>query len=57
VRIVILATAFVFTVALAAMTAYVMATDGVTPLVVISFGVLALFTFGILGALRSPPGA
>ena len=29
--------------------------DGVTPLVVISLGILALFGFGVVGALTTPP--
>jgi hypothetical protein len=37
------------------LTLHVVASDGLDVLTVISFIVLAMFTFGIVGALRGPP--
>jgi hypothetical protein len=55
VRIPILLIALVFTAGLAVLTAIDIARYGVTVLAVLAILVLALFTFGILGALREPP--
>jgi hypothetical protein len=54
-RAAILITAGVFIVLLAALTGVTAARHGVDILVVVSFIVLALFLFGILGALFNPP--
>jgi hypothetical protein len=51
----VLVLALLFTLALAALTLWVMARQGVDILVVVSLVVLALFTFGIVGALLHPP--
>ena len=40
---------------LAFLTVSVAVRDGVTPLVVVSIGILALLGFGVLGALTNPP--
>jgi hypothetical protein len=40
---------------LAFLTISVVIADGVTPLVVVSLGILALFGFGVVGALTTPP--
>jgi hypothetical protein len=40
---------------LAFLTVSVAVTDGVTPLVVLSFGILAMFGIGVIGALTTPP--
>jgi hypothetical protein len=40
---------------LAFLTISVVIDDGVTPLVVVSLGILALFGFGVVGALTTPP--
>ncbi len=40
---------------MAYLTVSVAVKDGVTPLVVLSFGILAMFGIGIIGALTSPP--
>jgi hypothetical protein len=54
-RTVILSLALVFIVGFAALTISVAIEDGVTFLVVVSLLILALFGFGVLGALRHPP--
>lgn len=54
-RRIVLLVALVATVAFGYLTVAVAVKDGVTVLVVISFVVLALFAFGIIGALRHPP--
>jgi hypothetical protein len=51
----ILGVTLVFTAALAYLTIRVMIEHGIDFLVVLSLLVLALFGFGILGALREPP--
>lgn len=40
---------------LAYLTISVAVKDGVTPLVVLSFGILAMFGIGVVGALTTPP--
>jgi hypothetical protein len=55
-REVVLAIALVFTLGFAALTIQAVANDGFNVLTVLSLLVLALFAFGILGALRNPPG-
>ncbi len=40
---------------LAFLTVSVAMKDGVTPLVVLSFGILAMFGIGVVGALSTPP--
>ncbi len=40
---------------LAFLTVSVAVEDGVTPLVVLSFGILAMFAIGVVGALTTPP--
>jgi len=40
---------------LAYLTVSVVVKDGVTPLVVLSFGILAMFGIGVIGALTTPP--
>ena len=40
---------------LAYLTVSVAVKDGVTPLVVLSFGILAMFGIGMIGALTTPP--
>ena len=40
---------------LAFLTISVAVKDGVTPLVVLSFGILLMFGIGVVGALTSPP--
>lgn len=55
-REVVLAIALVFTLGFAALTIQAVAKDGFNVLTVLSLLVLALFAFGILGALRNPPG-
>ncbi len=40
---------------LAFLTVSVAVSDGVTPLVVLSFGILAMFGIGVVGALATPP--
>jgi hypothetical protein len=54
-RSLVLVLALLFTVALAALTLWVVARQGVDVLVVVSLVVLALFTFGVVGALLHPP--
>jgi hypothetical protein len=44
-----------FTAALSALTVYVMARSGPDVLTALSLLVLAMFTFGVVGALRHPP--
>ncbi len=51
----ILGVVLVFIVALAGLTIQVAVTQGVDILTVLSLLVLALFGFGIVGALRHPP--
>jgi prepilin signal peptidase PulO-like enzyme (type II secretory pathway) len=54
-RSVVLAVVLVFTAALAALTIDVMLREGPDVLTVLSLLVIALFGFGIVGALRNPP--
>ncbi|HVE68647.1 MAG TPA: hypothetical protein VNB64_08720 [Solirubrobacteraceae bacterium] len=54
-RRIVLGVALVFTLALAFLTVEVTISEGVSILTVLSLLVLALFGFGILGALRHPP--
>jgi quinol-cytochrome oxidoreductase complex cytochrome b subunit len=54
-RTVILTIALVFIVGFAALTVSVAIEDGVTALVLVSLVILALFGFGVVGALRNPP--
>jgi hypothetical protein len=54
-RSLVLGLALVFTVALGALTLWVVARHGIDLLVVVSLVVLGLFTFGIVGALLHPP--
>ena len=55
-REVVLAIALVFTLGFAALTIQAVANDGFNVLTVLSLLVLELSAFGILGALRNPPG-
>jgi hypothetical protein len=52
----VLLVALVFIAAFAALTIYVAALNGFNVLVAFSLLVLAMFAFGIVGALRRPPG-
>jgi len=52
----VLAVALVFIALFAALTIGVIAQDGLSPDVVLALLVLALLGFGIVGALRNPPG-
>lgn len=54
-RTVILIVALAFIVFFGLLTASEVVSQGVTPAVVISLVILALFAFGIVGALRGPP--
>ena len=54
-RQIVLGVVLVFTLALAGLTVEVAVSEGVSILTVLSLLVLALFAFGILGALRHPP--
>jgi len=54
-RQIILAVVLVFIAALAGLTIQVAVTEGFDVLTVLSLLVLALFGFGIVGALRHPP--
>ena len=54
-RTIILGVVLVFTLALGALTIEVAITDGFDVLVALSLLVVALFGFGIVGALRHPP--
>ena len=54
-RTIILGAALAFTALLLFLTFFVLFTSGIDVLVVISLLVLALFAFGILGALTNPP--
>ena len=54
-RLVVLAVALLFTVGLAVLTAMDIVRYGLTVISVLALGVLILFAFGILGALREPP--
>jgi hypothetical protein len=56
-RTAVLAIVLAFTAALSALTVYVMARNGPDVLTALSLLVLAMFTFGIVGALRHPPDA
>jgi hypothetical protein len=56
-RTAVLAIVLAFTAALSALTVYVMARHGPDVLTALSLLVLAMFTFGIVGALRHPPDA
>jgi hypothetical protein len=56
-RTAVLAIVLAFTVALSALTAYVMARNGPDVLTALSLLVLAMFAFGAVGALRHPPDA
>ncbi len=51
----ILLASLVFIAFLAFLTVSVAVKDGVTPLVVLSFGILAMFGIGVVGALSTPP--
>jgi hypothetical protein len=53
----VLAVVLAFSAALSGLTIYVMARHGPDVLTAISLLVLAMFTFGIVGALRHPPDA
>jgi hypothetical protein len=52
----VLLVALLFIAAFAALTIYVAAVNGFNVLVAFSLLVLAMFAFGIVGALRRPPG-
>lgn len=52
----VLLVALLFIVAFAALTIYVAAVNGFNVLIAASLLVLAMFAFGIVGALRRPPG-
>ncbi|MBA3746875.1 MAG: hypothetical protein H0W96_05200 [Solirubrobacterales bacterium] len=54
-RAAILAAALVFIAVLAALTATAVVNGGFNVLTVVSLVVLALFAFGIVGTLRTPP--
>ncbi len=54
-RTLILATALVFTAGFAALTVYSVGAGGFDVLTVLSLLVIAMFAFGIVGALRNPP--
>ncbi len=54
-RAAILGAALLFIGILAALTVYVTVTSGVSVLTVVSLVVLAMFAFGIVGALLQPP--
>ena len=54
-RRIVLGVVLVFTLGLAFLTFEVAISDGVSVLTVLSLLVLALFGFGIVGALRQPP--
>ncbi|MFN8131687.1 MAG: hypothetical protein U0R70_09075 [Solirubrobacteraceae bacterium] len=54
-RSIVLAIVLIFVAALAAMTLDVMFREGPDVLTVLSLLVIALFGFGIVGALRTPP--
>jgi hypothetical protein len=54
-RSVVLGVVLVFLVAMGGLTIEVAVTEGVDVLVVLSLLVLALFGFGVVGALRNPP--
>jgi hypothetical protein len=51
----ILASALLVILVFGGLTGYVIVTGGVGPLEVASLLVLAMFAFGIIGALRQPP--
>lgn len=55
-RTVALVASLALTVLLAALTIDVMARNGVDILVVASLVILAMFAFGVIGALTRPPG-
>jgi hypothetical protein len=56
-RTAVLAIVLAFTAALSALTVYVMARSGPDVLTALSLLVLAMFGFGVVGALRHPPDA
>jgi hypothetical protein len=56
-RTAVLAIVLAFTAALSALTAYVIALNGPDVLTAVSLLVLAMFAFGVVGALRHPPDA
>jgi hypothetical protein len=56
-RTAVLAFVLAFTAALSALTIYVIARNGPDILTALSLLVLAMFTFGAVGALRHPPDA
>jgi hypothetical protein len=56
-RTAVLAMVLAFTAALSGLTVYVMARNGPDVLTALSLLVLAMFTFGVVGALRHPPDA
>jgi hypothetical protein len=55
-REVVLVVAVVFTLTLAGLTVGALVKSGPDPLTVLSLLVIALFGFGVIGALRNPPG-
>lgn len=54
-RVAILVAALAFIAVLATLTVAAVVNGGFNPLTVVSLLVLALFAFGIVGALRTPP--
>jgi len=54
-RTAVLASALLFTTVLAFLTLYVLFESGPDILTIVSLGILALFVFGIFGALTTPP--
>jgi hypothetical protein len=56
-RTAVLAIVLAFTATLSALTVYVMARSGPDVLTALSLLVLAMFAFGVVGALRHPPDA
>jgi hypothetical protein len=56
-RTAVLAIVLAFIAALSALTVYVLVRNGPDVLTALSLLVLAMFTFGVVGALRHPPDA
>ena len=54
-RTVVLGTALAFIAVLGFLTLFVLFSSGPDVLVLVSFAVLALFAFGVIGALATPP--
>jgi hypothetical protein len=54
-RRIVLAVVLIFIVGIAFLTLYDVVRNGVTPLAVVSVGILVLLFFGIVGALTQPP--